>query len=42
MGSASTAPKEVIREMAQNSYVDDVALWLKAFDQVNLSSHTYK
>ena len=42
MGVATTAPKDVIREMAQSGYIDDVALWLKAIDMRNLSSHTYK
>jgi nucleotidyltransferase substrate binding protein (TIGR01987 family) len=41
MGTASSAPKTVIREMAQNAYIEDVELWLKAIDQRNLSSHTY-
>lgn len=41
MGSSSTAPKEVIREMAQNLYIADISLWLKAIDERNLSSHTY-
>ena len=40
MGSSSTAPKEVIREMAQNLYIADISLWLKAIDERNLSSHT--
>lgn len=42
MGTSTTAPKEVIREMAQNEYIQDVSLWLEAVDQSNLSSHTYK
>jgi len=42
MGSSSTAPKEVIREMAQNEYISDVKIWLEAIDKRNLSSHTYK
>jgi len=41
MGSSSTAPKQVIREMAQNSYIDDVDFWLKSIDQRNLSAYTY-
>ncbi len=41
MGTASTAPKQVIREMAQADLVSDVEFWLKAIDQRNLSSHTY-
>lgn len=42
MGTATSAPKEVIREMAQNAYIQDVNVWLKAIDMRNLSSHTYK
>ena len=41
MGTAATAPKQVIREMGQASLIDDVALWLEAVDKRNLSSHTY-
>jgi nucleotidyltransferase substrate binding protein (TIGR01987 family) len=39
-GTTSSAPKEVIREMAQNKFIDDVAFWLKAIDQRNLSAQT--
>lgn len=42
MGTATAAPKDVVREMAQSGYIDDVALWLAAIDMRNLSSHTYK
>jgi len=41
MGTATTAPKQVIREMAQNKMIEDVNIWLQAIDQRNLSSHTY-
>lgn len=41
MGSTLTAPKEVIREMAQNNYIQNINLWLTAIDKRNLSSHTY-
>jgi len=41
MGTTTTAPKQVIREMAQNQLIDNAALWLEAIDQRNLSSHTY-
>ena len=41
MGTASTAPKEVVREMAQNNYISDVQFWLESIDKRNLSSHTY-
>jgi nucleotidyltransferase substrate binding protein (TIGR01987 family) len=36
-----TAPKQVVREMAQNQLIRDVEFWLKSIDQRNLSSHTY-
>ena len=42
MGTASSAPKSVIREMAQNQLISDVDFWLKAIDQRNLSSYTYR
>lgn len=42
MGTSTSAPKDVIREMAQNNYIQNVELWLKAIDMRNLSSHTYK
>lgn len=42
MGTSTSAPKDIIREMAQSSYINDVDLWLKAIDHRNLSSHTYK
>jgi len=42
MGSATSAPKDIVREMAQSGYISDVELWLLAIDMRNLSSHTYK
>jgi nucleotidyltransferase substrate binding protein (TIGR01987 family) len=42
MGTNSSAPKTVVREMAQNGLIDQVEFWLQAIDQRNLSSHTYK
>ena len=42
MGTVSSAPKDVIREMAQSGYIQDVDKWLHAVDMRNLSSHTYK
>ncbi len=42
MGATTVAPKDVIREMAQSGYIDDVELWLQSIDQRNLSSHAYK
>lgn len=41
MGTTTTAPKDVVREMAQNKLISDVKLWLEAIDMRNLSSHTY-
>ena len=41
MGTTTTAPKQVVREMAQNNLIDSVELWLEAIDQRNLSAHTY-
>lgn len=32
MGTVTSAPKDVIREMAQAGYIEDVDLWLKAID----------
>lgn len=42
MGTASSAPKDVIREMAQNFYIENIDVWLKSIDMRNISSHTYK
>lgn len=42
MGSSTAAPKDVIREMAQSGYIQNVDLWLEAIDMRNLTSHTYK
>ncbi len=41
MGTSATAPKQVVREMAQSGLIKDVEFWLKSIDQRNLSSHTY-
>lgn len=41
MGTASTAPKTVIREMAQNGLIEDIEFWLESIDKRNLSSYTY-
>jgi nucleotidyltransferase substrate binding protein (TIGR01987 family) len=41
MGSNLSAPKDIVREMARNSYITDVDFWLQAIDKRNLSSHTY-
>ena len=42
MGTDSSAPKTVVREMAQEGLIADVELWLEAIDQRNLTSHTYQ
>lgn len=42
MGTSTSAPKDVIREMAQSSYITNLDIWLTAIDMRNLSSHTYK
>ncbi len=42
MGTNTNAPKDVIREMAQSSYINSPEIWLQAIDMRNLSSHTYK
>jgi nucleotidyltransferase substrate binding protein (TIGR01987 family) len=36
MGTQTSSPKDVVREMAQSSYIEDVNLWLKAIDMRNL------
>ena len=41
MGTSTTAPKQVVREMAQNNFIQNVELWIEAIDYRNLSSHTY-
>lgn len=41
MGTTTSAPKQVIREMAQANYISDVPLWLEAIDKRNITSHTY-
>ena len=41
MGTTTSAPKQVIREMAQNNLISNVEIWLRAVDERNLSSHTY-
>ena len=42
IGTPTTAPKDVLPEMAQAGYISDADAWLKAIDMRNLSSHTYK
>ena len=40
-GISTSAPKDVIRDLAQSGYILDLSLWLEAIDMRNLSSHTY-
>lgn len=42
MGTHTSSPKDVIREMAQSGYIQDIDIWLNSIDMRNLSSHTYK
>jgi nucleotidyltransferase substrate binding protein (TIGR01987 family) len=41
LGSSSTAPKPVIREMAQNSFISDVQKWFDFIEGRNKTSHAY-
>lgn len=41
MGTSTSAPKQVIREMAQNNLITSVEAWFDALEARNLSSHTY-
>jgi nucleotidyltransferase substrate binding protein (TIGR01987 family) len=41
MGTQTSAPKQVLREMAQNGFIEDVDLWFDFLESRNLSSHTY-
>jgi hypothetical protein len=34
-------PKQVLREMAQNGFIENVDLWFDFLENQNLSSHTY-
>ena len=42
MGSASGAPKTVIREMAQEGLIAEPKIWFSYLEARNLSSHTYQ
>lgn len=42
MGTQTSSPKDIVREMGQSGYINEVSLWLKAIDMRNLSTHTYK
>jgi nucleotidyltransferase substrate binding protein (TIGR01987 family) len=41
MGTSTSAPKGVVREMGQNGYISDVGFWLRAIDERNNAAHTY-
>jgi nucleotidyltransferase substrate binding protein (TIGR01987 family) len=41
MGTQTSAPKQVLREMAQNGFIENVELWFHFLENLNLSSHTY-
>ena len=41
MGSMSTGSKVVVREMAQNGYIDSPEAWFDFIDARNKTSHTY-
>ncbi len=41
MGTLSTAPKTVIREMAQAGLINSPELWFEFLEARNLSSHSY-
>lgn len=41
MGTATAAPKEVIREMAQTGLIADPEIWFGFLEARNLSSHSY-
>jgi nucleotidyltransferase substrate binding protein (TIGR01987 family) len=41
LGTASAAPRTVVREMAQDGVITNPELWLTFVDARNKSSHTY-
>jgi nucleotidyltransferase substrate binding protein (TIGR01987 family) len=41
MGTQSTAPKQVVRDMHHNDLVDSPQPWFEALEHRNLSVHTY-
>jgi nucleotidyltransferase substrate binding protein (TIGR01987 family) len=41
MGTQSTAPKQVVREMVQNGLIHDLQTWFEALEKSNQTSHTY-
>lgn len=42
LGLTATAPRVVIREMAQQGVIKDPQLWFDFLEARNLSAHTYK
>lgn len=42
LGSSSTAPKLVIRELAEQAIISDPDMWFDFLEARNESSHTYK
>ncbi|MCB0411434.1 MAG: HI0074 family nucleotidyltransferase substrate-binding subunit [Bdellovibrionales bacterium] len=42
MGTPTSPPKDVVREMAKGGYIQDVDMWLLSIDMRNLTSHTYQ
>lgn len=42
LGLSATAPKVVIREMAQQNVISDPEYWFSLLEARNLSSHTYR
>lgn len=41
MGSATTAPNTIIREMAQNNLINDPNIWFSFIEARNKTSHSY-
>ncbi|NCN41995.1 DUF86 domain-containing protein [bacterium] len=41
LGLSATAPKVVVRDLAQQGLIDDPNVWFKLIDARNLSSHSY-
>lgn len=42
MGSSSSSPKTVVREMAQEGLIESAEKWLEFIDLRNLTVHTYR
>ncbi len=41
LGTQSVGPRVIIREMAQQGFINDVSLWFKLLEARNLSVHAY-